>query len=195
MNSPHSEIVLVLAAGRGRRMGTPKALMRVAGEPWWRRQLDAIDAAARDSVWVVSDRVRAQIETELGARALIATSDEDAPMFESLLAGIDVVSHQAPAGVFIQPVDVPVAGKPVLDALASGGRVVVPDFSDTHGHPIWLEWSWLRDAIGRRTEDRLDNLTADERVHVEVHDPRVAMNLNSPEDVRAYEAFLVDQDQ
>ena len=195
MNSPHSEIVLVLAAGRGRRMGTPKALMHVAGEPWWRRQLDAIDAAGRNSVWVVSDRVRAQIETELSGRAMIATSDEDAPMFESLLAGIDAVSHQAPAGVLIQPVDVPVAGRPVLDALASGGRVVVPNFSGAHGHPIWLEWSWLCDAIRRRTEDRLDSLTADERVHIEVYDPRVAMNLNNPDDVRAYETFLKDLDQ
>ena len=49
--------VLVLAAGRGRRMGGPKALMMVEGEPWWMRQRRRIAEVGIPMTWVVSPQV------------------------------------------------------------------------------------------------------------------------------------------
>ena len=49
--------VVVLAAGRGTRMGGPKALMEVRGRVWWRWQrewLAPAEAAGATVVWLVS---------------------------------------------------------------------------------------------------------------------------------------------
>ena len=202
MSLRHSEVVIVLGAGRGSRMGVPKALMRVDGVVWWLRQLEAIEASGRPSVWVVSDRVREEIGEELAGRARVARGDQDAPMFTSLLAGIEAAGDVDPIGVFVLPVDVPLAGGSVLDALvaASGtiedgieNPVSVPQYQGTHGHPVWMEWSWFGHALAGRNDDRLDSLTSDVRRFVDVEDARVAMNLNRPGDLEEYEAYLRDQ--
>ncbi len=190
MSSRRSEVVLVLGAGRGRRMGTPKALMAVAGVPWWERQVEAIRRAGRESVWVVSETVRDAIGAGLEFRGTVVTGDPDAPMFESFLHGIDAIASRGPSVVFVLPVDVPLADGRVLDVLGAAGDVVVPCFDGAHGHPISLRWAWLRDALADRSVERLDELTSGDRTLVEVDDPRVAMNLNRPADVRAFEIWL-----
>lgn len=180
-------IVLVLAAGRGTRMGTPKALMSVLGAPWWRRQEDAIACAGLASLWVVSERVRRDIGGVDGRRMRILTARDDAPMYESFRAGIDALREGPPTGVFVLPVDVPLARTDVLKALRAAGPVAAPRIGGRGGHPLWLAWEWLTSMLAREHGERLDGLTGGDRVLVDVDDPFVAMNLNRPSDVDAFE--------
>jgi len=143
---------LLLAAGAGRRMGRPKALVELDGEPLVRRALRALTDGGLAPVVVV-----------LGARAAdvrpilpVAVQAVEAPdwadgMGASLRAGLAAVQGRADAAV-VHLVDLPgvpagavarlaaVAGPHVLARAAYGGRP---------GHPVLIgcaHWAGVRAA-------------------------------------------------
>lgn len=187
-----SGVVVVLAAGRGTRMGGPKALMVVAGEAWWRTQARRIEATGRRALWVASPEVAAAIGRCAGATAL---ADPDAPMMTSVLAGlaaIPALPGPAAHACFILPVDVPCASRAVFDAIeteAMACGVAVPRYAGTRGHPIAMSLAWARAHV-RSDTVRLDELTAAFRREVGVNDADVVCNLNTPQRLREYEERL-----
>jgi len=170
-------------------MGGPKALMDVRGRPWWRRQHEAITAMDLEATWVVSPEVDGAMADHADAPQRRARSSPDAPMFQSILAGVESLADSPPVGVFILPVDVPAPGAGVWRALEATGRVAVPRCAGRGGNPVFLPWSWVRASIlGRAAGDgpRLDHLIAPDAMYVDVDDPSVVANLNRPEDVAAW---------
>jgi nicotine blue oxidoreductase len=198
--------VLVLAAGLGRRMGGPKALMQVGGRPWWRVQAERLGAVGLPCTWVVNRQVEREFVGtageggeggEKGEPASIVLADGHRPMIDSILAGVRVLGDAAPAprGVFVLPVDVPVPSRAVFDALARGGggrggaAPTVPAHGGARGHPVYLPWAWVERsllagpvAIGG-LDWRLDAMIAPDARILAVDDPRVAMNINTPDDL------------
>lgn len=184
--------VIVLAAGRGKRMGGPKVLMKVAGINWRTHQWCALHNANLAPVWVVSPEVRAAIGPEFmatkGVARALVDADPDAPMFDSLRAGLRFLEGMDPPGVFVLPIDVPAPGVDVWRALASEGPAAVPTHGGRHGHPVYLGWAFAREFVMAAPPGaRLDALIASHVRYVPVNDSRVTKNLNTPDAVREYE--------
>lgn len=188
---------LILAAGRGTRMGGPKALLTVAHEPWWRTQSRRLAATGIPTTWVVSDTVRAALAPSADAPQRLITADSAAPMFASILIGLRALAHTPPQAVFILPVDAPAPEPAVWQALADSVNdlhtpVAIPTFQGKSGHPVLLRWSWIESTLfaAAHAADpatlRLDTLIAPVAHHIAVTDPCVVINLNTPDDVSAY---------
>lgn len=186
--TPH---ILVLAAGRGRRMGGPKALMEVMGRPWWRWQRQRLSPVGLPEVWVVSPEVREGIARESSSTAmppLLIEASPDQPMFASLLAGLDAPRVRDGSGVFVLPVDVPAPRPPVWAALAKTDRPAAPRWRGCGGHPLFLPHAWVNDHLPPMTDPagRLDRLVAPDLLPVDVDDPSVRFNFNTPADVQSW---------
>jgi CTP:molybdopterin cytidylyltransferase MocA len=186
-------VVLVLAAGRGRRMGVPKALMRIGGRAWWHVQSERIAAAGREACWVVSPDVRIELGSEPGAPAPLLESDPDAPMFASIIRGILGLRAASPPWVHVLPVDVPAPRRQTLDALESAAGnegVAVPVYKGRAGHPACLSWGWVEATLLHRGAEpgspRLDALLGTSRNLAAVDDPDVCVNLNTPDQAREW---------
>jgi nicotine blue oxidoreductase len=172
---------VILAAGRGTRMGGPKALMEVEGRPWWRTQQERLGGLP--CVWVAAPEVAAQLR---GRRGSIVAGDPDAPMFESIRAGLRGGLDPGVGGAFILPVDVPapLSGTIRMLAAAAGSGVAVPSYQGRRGHPAALSRSWVqRVLLPAPPGSRLDHLIGTEAVEVPVADPSVTVNLNTRADV------------
>lgn len=187
------QAVIVLAAGRGTRMGTPKALMSVNNQPWWRLQTRRLSRVGMRQVWVVSDEVRAAMGEP--SDATLVNGDPKAPMFSSILAGVRALVDAPPTGVFILPVDVPAPSESVWSALAGhGSEATAPVFESRRGHPVWLSWTFVADHVLPADPDaRLDALVDGHLSEVAVTDPDVAANLNTPADLQAWIARAPDR--
>ena len=136
---------IVLAAGRSRRMGEPKAFLRAGRDTFLNRVVHALRAAC-DHVIVVTGP-----ETDETARAIrhaaleldaevAANPDPESPQLRSLQAGLAVVPPDARA-VMACPVDIPDASPAVAARLVrafheSGAPVVLPSHGGRHGHPV-----------------------------------------------------------
>lgn len=153
---------LLLAAGAGRRMGTPKALVTDAdGETWVVRGIRVLREAGCDRVSVVIGAAADEVEPLVrgaGARAVVA-ADWAEGMGASLATGLAAVQADEPDAqvLVLMLVDLPDVGAEVVArvlAACSGlgaTSLVRAAYGGTPGHPVVIgrdHWASLAAGLG-----------------------------------------------
>jgi CTP:molybdopterin cytidylyltransferase MocA len=147
---------VVLAAGEGRRMGGPKALVRLRGSTFLAavvKRFERSDVSARIVVLGASaDRVASAAELPEAVRIVVNARYADG-MLTSVWAGLDEAERLGADAVLIHPVDNPLVEPEtigaVLASLAAGARIAVPSHAGRRGHPAGFAraaWPALRAA-------------------------------------------------
>lgn len=146
---------LLLAAGAGRRMGTPKALVVVAGRSWLVGAIDALRAGGCDRVRVVlgasADEARALVPPGID---VTVADDWAAGMGASLSAGLDALEGSGAAAALVHLVDLPDVGaevvRRVLARAGEGSSVLArASYDGRPGHPVLLgrdHWEAVSEA-------------------------------------------------
>jgi len=194
---------ILLAAGSGRRIGQPKALLRWGAETFVGR-LSRTWAAACDPVIVVGGARFDQVKGQLRPPAVAVFNPRfEGPQLSSLQVGLGAVPASA-AGVLAGPVDQPLLDAGLLLEVVRAWRetpeqVVVPGHQGRPGHPVLVprrliaelaaepEWSSLEAFLARHAADvrRLDLPGR----------PEVLRNINTPEDYRAFMSAAIRDEQ
>jgi CTP:molybdopterin cytidylyltransferase MocA len=182
---------IILAAGRGERIGGPKALLTVGGESFLAR---AARLLARPGI----ERVVAVLGHEADRVAREANLPRGVPMVVNARYGEGMLtSIQAGAeGVLIHPVDHPLvddaAADRVIAALQGGATIAVPSHDGRRGHPAGFAraaWPALRAAPAGRGARAVLADHPDWVVHVE-GGADCLQGVNTPEDYRRLLARL-----
>lgn len=134
---------IVLAAGRSRRMGEPKALLRLEDRTFLERAVTVLRDAGCEHVAVVvagdgPDGVASEA-IRLGA-SLVVNPYPDAQQIDSLRLGLRSLPDEAHAAMVL-PVDVPAVSAELARSLVeayrlAGSSIVVPAHDGRHGHPV-----------------------------------------------------------
>lgn len=148
MFPPTRRIGVILAAGRGGRMGGTKQL-RLWPTPAGPKPLicaayDAIRPVC-DEIVVVVGHAADDVVAALGSRPLHrATSDPSRPMFDSIRIGIQLALEiDSIATIVLHPGDHPEVNSATLEILAAWslkrpGQVLIPQHGNHGGHPIFI---------------------------------------------------------
>jgi len=141
-------IGVVLAAGRGGRMGGTKQLVPwhtpVGDKPLVAAAYDAIRPICDEMVVVLAhaaDEVAAALSDRPFHRSM---SDADDPMFESIRVGLRGARRLDPkATVVLQPGDHPDVSPSTLELLKDWSlkvpiRAIIPQYGDRGGHPVLI---------------------------------------------------------
>jgi CTP:molybdopterin cytidylyltransferase MocA len=149
-------VAIVLAAGEGRRMGGPKALLPLGEGTLLAHACRLFARPGIASVVAVlgaqAQRVRA--EAGLPAEAMVVVNDRwREGMLTSVWAGLDAAEELEAEAVLLHPVDNPFVEpatiNAVLGALARGAEIAVPSHAGRRGHPAGFAratWPALRAA-------------------------------------------------
>lgn len=195
---------IVLAAGAGRRLGQPKALLEVRGVWTLPRLVAALAAAGARRVHVV---LRAEEEPLIRQRGLpaaarmIVNPEPERGRGSSLQTGL----QQVPEGcaLLIHPCDVPLLGAAAAAQLVAGwmkekdrsnlaARPVTP--SGRGGHPLLLGSARVAEARRLGVAGSLrDLLHADARRRLDVvlrGDPGPFLDVDTPEQLALLESLL-----
>jgi molybdenum cofactor cytidylyltransferase len=178
---------LVLAAGAGERMGGPKALLAVDGEPLARAHAKRLRAAGCAEVVIVT---RPGLVARFAGDAIVVASRAPDPA-GSLAVGLGAIGPgDDTALLVITPVDAWPARVETIAALVAavvaGVEAATPRYEGRGGHPIVIRATTLR-AFADAPRPLRDVLGAlgHARVRVDVDDPSVATDLDTPADVFA----------
>jgi CTP:molybdopterin cytidylyltransferase MocA len=175
---------LILAAGRGERMGAPKALLRVDGvwllEAHAQRLLEAGCARVLAAVpaGLQIDRLPSAVRV-LG----VATRSQS----ETLAAALKALAAETPLSdderVLITPVDLRPPALATLAALiATDADAACPRHHGQHGHPLLVRAGLLA-PYWRGETPALATLLHDRRCFVDVDDPVTVEDLDAPGDL------------
>ena len=143
-------VALILAAGAGSRIGTPKANVKVNGERLIDHAVTIFKAGGCADVYVV---LGAWVGEVAGAKVIINDDWQDG-MGSSLRAGLSHISTELDIeNVLISLVDLPnLTTSAVEQILLAPGEIVVGTFNGAPGHPVKFSrqhWQGVIDsAIG-----------------------------------------------
>jgi len=175
---------LVLAAGASRRMGRPKALLRLRGATFVEHICDRLRTAGCTEVVVVVGAHASLIGPAVpGFARVVVNSRWRNGMRSSLRVGLRALS---PGPVILTHVDRPWVAPETLTGLigAHGPTAVVPHHAGHPGHPVRLPASLrARLLAGDDTPLHTVLLEAGQRA-LPVVDPGVLLNINTPADHR-----------
>lgn len=173
--------VLLLAAGRGRRAGGPKAWRAWEGKTLLEAHLDFFGKLIGPSAVSVSIQPewRARCE-KLSSKAIFVDADPDASPLDSLQR---LIKASPPARSFILHVDMPIFETAIYESLWNmTGDAVLPVFNGHRGHPVLAEKSYLAKISALHSmSGRLDTfLRQSDVAEVPVRTPLIHRNLNEP---------------
>jgi CTP:molybdopterin cytidylyltransferase MocA len=184
---------VILAAGRGRRVGGPKALLPVPGGTFLSRVAALCREAGCDALLVVTapppDPVAAA-----AAREGLPTAENPRPdrgMFSSVQAGL-AASGTPEGGVLVFPVDHPHVRVETVRRLLDAGRRAPPGswalplHDGRPGHPVWLDARAVQAVLAWDPAGTLREALAGSGLRslaVPVADPGVRRNVNLVSDL------------
>ena len=200
-------LAILLAAGKGQRMGGPKALLELAGRTATERCHDALTGAGLGGVLVVVSPALAEPVSRLelpGAR-IVVNPEPERGQTSSLQAALETArpaDGRHPDFLF-HTVDHPLVGvaevAALLDAFAArpaGTAIVVPSVDGRRGHPALHAGALAAEFVALPPDAPAHRvLRADpERVHHVLRtDPWLVRDLDTPDDLaEALESLAED---
>ena len=153
-------MAVVLAAGAGRRMGGPKALLRIGGGSFLARAAWILARPGVGAVVAVLGHDAARVRAEAGVPAGVSLVDNEGyagGMLSSILRGVQEAESLRADAVLLHPVDHPLVDPATVDrvvaALEGGAVIAVPTQGGRRGHPggfARAAWPALRAAPPER---------------------------------------------
>ena len=136
---------LVLAAGLSRRLGRPKQLLSVSGEPLIRKTVRQVLASSLEQTFIVVGELAGEIATAVADLPVQIVVNPDAALGQStsVRAGLAALSPDTEAAVFVLG-DQPEVEPRVIDALIESWRaerppVVVPQYMEGVSNPVLFD--------------------------------------------------------
>ncbi len=185
-----SVVAILLAAGKSRRMGSCKQLLPLGGSTVIARCLEVLVAGGVGEIVVVvaeaGNNVAAAVQDYLVK--IVVNLEHEGDMASSVRAGRDAVTTDT-SGVIVALCDYPLVYPATIKSLIlahgeSPGSILIPCHLERRGHPLLFSRSildeltpdaTLRDLV-RRDPDRIRCLNVD--------DPGVLLDMDTPEDYR-----------
>lgn len=135
---------IVLAAGRGDRIGHPKAWLRTAreGECFLGRACDLLAGAGLDPIVAVIAPGEEMLAHRAAPRAVaVSNPAPELGQLSSLRVGMTAIARDMCEAIVVLPVDVPLVSAATVRTLIDAWRqthapVVRPASGERHGHPV-----------------------------------------------------------
>lgn len=186
---------LLLAAGGGRRLGGPKALVEIDGRTLVERGVELLAAGGCAPVVVVlgaaADDVLARCDLRPGRP--VVNPDWGRGMGSSLRAGLDALEEEEAGAVVVALADQPRVGpeavRRLVAAWRAGAPLAVAAYDGAPRNPVLLDRAWWAAAREAATGDRGARALLRTRPElvtlVECADTGSADDLDTPADLEA----------
>ena len=191
MRRAHPLRALILAAGASRRLGRPKAFIKVDGTPVVRMLGERLQNIGIEPVIVTRQELMFDIAQTCQESTVIVNPTPELGRTGTIRCGILHLKSQRggeqPFRLLIVPVDRPGFSMDTLRLISEQNQCSVPAMDGRGGHPILLMPDDIERIIAELNPDRpLRDLV--NPVHLPVEDPLLHLNLDREEDLIGFES-------
>jgi len=182
---------VVLAAGGSRRMGTQKMLLPFRGTTIIGSVVQAAVEASLDGIVVVLGADRDLVRGAFGSSPVTLAVNErwERGMLSSVQTGFEALPQAAAAAVVMLG-DQPFVKPETVDELVARYRetrrgIVLPVHGGRRGHPVLIDLKYKAEIIALGPEATLREIVqahADDALEVEIEDPDILRDIDTPED-------------
>jgi molybdenum cofactor cytidylyltransferase len=185
---------ILLAAGESRRMGYPKPLLKIGSQTFLEHTCEAMLTAVTRVVIVVgafADRVRHAVPDD--PRIIVVENrNYAAGQLSSLQAALSAVSAEASA-IMVHLTDHPTVGTTTFRAVVSEyerspRQIIIARYHGRRGHPVLFGralFDELRTAPPDQGARAVVQANPDRLVYLDVDDPGVVLDLDTPANLAA----------
>jgi CTP:molybdopterin cytidylyltransferase MocA len=183
---------IVLAAGKGERMGTIKPLVEIDGVPALARVIATLHRAGIERIIIVLGYAAKKIarEVDLSNERIVLNPDYESGMGSSLALGIESLAPET-IGLLVLHADMPYVTEETVRAVLArareGGRILAPIYRGKRGFPVYLDCSCCEELlptlVGETGAREYIASHLDDLVLVEVDDPGCVWDIDRPEDL------------
>jgi molybdenum cofactor cytidylyltransferase len=192
---------ILLAAGKSRRMGCCKQMLPLGERKVIDRCLDALVAGGADEVVVVVSEEGQDVAEAVRAypaRFVINTA-VDGDMASSVRVGRDALTTAA-SGVIVLPGDYPLVSAGTISSLieehaASPDSIVIPCHDGRRGHPLLFPRTIMNGLTKSLTLRDLVRGNPDRISCVNVADPGVLYDMDTPEDYQRIRSMIQSNEE
>jgi molybdenum cofactor cytidylyltransferase len=187
---------VILASGQSKRMGRSKALLPCrTDETFVCRIARTLRTGGAHDVFIVGrvDDAALRAEAARCDARFVENARADLGQLSSILAGLDAVDHLDLDGVLVMPVDMPLVSPDTIRSVIAAFLTDRPAIARAvhngrHGHPVVFGPSVFEDL--RRADPGIGakavlHAHAGAVLDVEVDDPAILRDVDTPEDYRA----------
>lgn len=189
--SNNETAVIILAAGKSQRMGTPKFFLKYDKNRCFLQKIieDYMIWGINEIIVVLNPTGLKKVSTsklDLPGKTIITVNDKHpTSRFYSIKKGLCAIKKATSA--LIHNVDNPFVEKDVLDSLIANknkGDYIVPQYKNKGGHPILINHEIIKNTI---IEDNYYNnfkefLNSYTKIYVAANNDKILVNINSPTD-------------
>jgi CTP:molybdopterin cytidylyltransferase MocA len=188
---------IILAAGRSARMGRSKALLihPATGATFIASIAATLIEGGADDVLVVTRPEDAALKEEVdriaGHVRIVENPHADEGQLSSLITGLNAADHPGTRGILVTPVDLPLIRAATVRALLAAFPSAKPPIvrathKGQHGHPVIFARA-VFDALRRADPSHGARavVRANTTLDIEVDDPGVLMDVDTPDDYAA----------
>lgn len=194
---------IIVAAGYSFRMKRFKPLLALGGSTVLEQAVRSFqDSGIRDIRVVVGHRANElyPILEKLGVQT-IHNFDFSEGMFSSVTAGVRSLSTEV-RGFFLLPVDNPIVSRDTLNKLqekffTTKFGIIYPSYQGTRGHPPLISCRYVTEVIDWNKPGGMRALLEqyeEDALEVEVDDPGVLLDMDTPEDYRKMLEYCSETD-
>jgi molybdenum cofactor cytidylyltransferase len=196
---------VILAAGESRRMGSDKALLpwppaspgQVPGSTLLSAAIQSF-APVSDVVIVVAGKNREALAPVVYASGatLVTNPEPERGQFSSLQTGLHEVLNRGRDAAIVTLVDRPPVNGATIQKLRAAFEsaivrwkwAVIPEYTSKHGHPVLLAREMIEAFLKAPPKGSARDVLHENHEHiayVEVDDPLVTINVNTPDEYTA----------
>lgn len=180
---------IILAAGSGKRIGTPKLKLQIEGEYFVNVIIEKlISADINDVSVVIREEYKEWCLGNVPGAFFIVNAEPEKGMFHSVKLGI--LNNKNSAGGIIFPVDYPFVETSTIEKLINSFEenpncIIKPYFESMSGHPLIIPECYFQTIIDSNMQNLKDVLTSLNTTHIKVNvdDKAVLKNVNYRSDL------------
>jgi molybdenum cofactor cytidylyltransferase len=177
---------VILAAGESRRIGSPKALLKIGDQTFVERISNVLHINGIQNIILVAGPHYEEILTKAEGLKVIFNPQFAFGQFSSLQTGLREIPQQTEF-VIVWPVDLPLVRKETIATLLQTAKnpITVPVFHGKKGHPVIYSTETMGQILSMepsQTGKELFEYFKGRITFTDVDDPAVLIDIDTPED-------------